>query len=151
MRRLSLSMLAVAVAAIVVLITAVLAVALYDDINEARAKGDELQHEMEELRLLRQFQSGLFIEVGAIPAYLVVPEPEYVQTYEDARRRAASAIEQLRALEAHNAAEAVALDELVKRYSALTAAAKAGMDIMQKDPAGADLSPESIGAFVELF
>jgi len=151
MRRVSLSTLAAAGATVVVLITAVVAVAIFDDISEARTKGDELQHEMEELRLLRQFQSALFIEVGAIPAYLVVPEPGYVQDYEDARNRAGSALQQLQDLKVHSAEEAAALDELVESYAPLTAAAKAGMDILQRDPAEADLSPESIGAFVELF
>ncbi|MBI5290005.1 MAG: EAL domain-containing protein [Chloroflexi bacterium] len=151
MRRVSLLMLAAATSVAVTAITVWLVVAIVQDINTGRRKGDELQTEVRELEQLRAFQSALFIEVGALPAYLVVPEPRYVRDYEVARARAAAALEQLRALEPKTGEEAVSLDQLIESYGVLTASARAGMEILQGNPQEADLSSASIGGFVEEF
>ena len=151
MHRLSLSMLAAAAAAILVLITAVLAVAILDDINEARTKGDQLQHEVDELRLLRQFESALFIEVGSMPAYILSPDERYARDFEDARVRAASALQQLEGLDTHGAEEDAALQALTASYADLTAQSRGSMDALVGNPAEVELTPEGIGAFVDVF
>ena len=124
--------------------TATLGAILYRSAEHRRSTNESFNQETQMIALFHRAQIGTSSEGGALASYVLLREPRWIQTFQDARRDVETALESLRVSIPPN--EAGRIDDLISQHDQLATQEQLVFDGLQHDDPEATIAAAKQGS-----